>query len=51
MPSCFINARSSSQFLSIGPPATASLRPLRSVNVRIEDEFGTITAPSALEYG
>src|SRR6266851_4514611 len=47
----FIDACNSSQLLSIGPPATAILRPLRSAMVRIEDESGTITAPSALEYG
>src|ERR1035437_5215597 len=51
MPSCFIDARSNNQFLSIGPPATTILRPLRSASVRIEDEPDTITAPSALEYG
>jgi NitT/TauT family transport system substrate-binding protein len=49
MPSCSSEACSNSQLLSIGPPATASLRPLRSASVLIGEVFGTITAPSALE--
>ena len=49
--SCISAARTNSQLLSIGPPATARVLPRRSVRLRIDDAGETMIAPSAVEYG